>query len=313
MESLTTKEAVKKLKAGKVIVFPTETVYGLGADASNDSAVASVYEIKNRPTFNPLIIHYSSIDLAKKDAVFNENASKLAAAFWPGPLTLVLQKKISANISLLATAGLDTVAIRIPSHPLALELLDEFGGPIAAPSANPSGYVSPTSIEHVKKMFHQTPLPILDGGSCTVGLESTIIDLSDEVPILLRPGGITEEKITRLIGPLAQKAGSKQIKSPGQQLSHYAPKIPLRMKATYVRPKEAYLGFGKHEYDQGAHLLNLSPKGDLIEAAANLFAMLHELDDPIYDGIAVAPIPETGLGVAINDRLKRAAGERPIN
>jgi L-threonylcarbamoyladenylate synthase len=313
MESLSIKDATKKLRTGKVIVFPTETVYGLGADASNDSAVATVYEIKNRPTFNPLIIHYPSVELARKDAIFNASALSLAQAFWPGPLTLILPKKISANLSLLATAGLDTVAIRIPSHPLALELLNEFCGPIAAPSANPSGSVSPTSIEHVKKMFHQTQLPFLDGGPCTVGLESTIIDLSDEVPIILRPGGITAEKIIRLIGPLAQKADDRQIKSPGQQLSHYAPKIPLRTKATHVRPKEAYLGFGKHECPQGANLLNLSPKGDLTEAAANLFAMLHELDDPIYDGIAVAPIPETGLGIAINDRLKRAAGERPIN
>ena len=313
MESLTTIEAAKKLKAGNLIVFPTETVYGLGADASNDSAVAAIYEVKNRPTFNPLIIHYPSLELATHDAIFNENAYKLAQEFWPGPLTLVLPKKISANLSLLATAGLDTVAIRIPNHPMALELLNEFGSPIAAPSANPSGYVSPTSIEHVIKMFHHTQLPVLDGGLCTVGLESTIIDLSDEIPIILRPGGITVEKITRMIGPLAQKADDRPAKSPGQQLSHYAPKIPLRMKATHVRTKEAYLGFEKYECAGGAHLLNLSPKGDLTEAAANLFAMLHELDDPIYDGIAVAPIPQIGLGIAINDRLKRAAGERPLN
>ena len=311
MHNITLTEAVKRLQNGQVVTFPTETVYGLGADATNDQAVARVFELKNRPTFNPLIAHYADLASAKEGVVFNEVALVLAKAFWPGPLTLVLPRKISAGISLLASAGLDTIGVRVPSHPLALELLAKVGRPVAAPSANVSGSISPTTPAHVFKSFGEN-VPILDGGPCLVGVESTIVDVTGPVPVLLRPGGISVEQLTHLVGPLAQRAHSDVLTSPGQLSSHYAPGIPVRLKATYVRPKEAFLGFGKYEYANGAALLNLSPRGDVVEAAANLFAMLHELDKADYEGIAVAPIPEKGLGLAINDRLMRASGARPL-
>jgi L-threonylcarbamoyladenylate synthase len=311
MKTLTVSQAAEKIRKGEVVAFPTETVYGLGADATNDEAVARIFELKERPTFNPLIVHYADLASAQTGVEFNDMARALAEAFWPGPLTLVLPRKISAGISLLASAGLDTIGVRVPNHELALKLLTKAGCPVAAPSANRSGLISPTCPAHVFKSFGEA-VPILEGGSCLVGVESTIVDVTESVPVLLRPGGISVEQLTRLVGPLAQRAQSDEINAPGQMTSHYAPGIPVRLKATYVRPHEAFLGFGNCEYENGATLLNLSPRGDLVEAAANLFAMLHELDNSIYEGIAVAPIPEQGLGLAINDRLARASHERPL-
>lgn len=305
-------KACDLIMSGQVVAFPTETVYGLGADATNDSAVARIFELKNRPTFNPLIIHYASMEAAQSGVEFNEQALALAQAFWPGPLTLVLPRKLSANISLLASAGLDTIGVRVPAHEVALAFLEKVGKPIAAPSANRSGSISPTCIEHVKKSFADMDLAILDGNHCRIGLESTILDLSGEMPLLLRPGGITTEALQKHIGPMAQRADTLRPRSPGQSLSHYAPSIPVRLRATHVRPTEAFLGFGKCEHHGGTALLNLSLRGDLVEAAANLFAMLHELDTPQHEGIAIAAIPDHGLGLAINDRLQRAAGERPL-
>ena len=307
MTQISIKQACLAIGQGNVVVFPTETVYGLGADACNDEAVAQVFALKNRPTFNPLIVHVASLEAAQKIAIFNEQALKVAHMFWPGPLTLVLPKKLSAGISLLASAGLDTIGVRIPAHPVAQEFLQTVGCPIAAPSANPSGGLSPTSVKHIQGYFGDQLL-VLDGGPCHVGLESTIIDLSNEMPILLRPGGVTQEALSKELGPLAYRSHKGIPNSPGQLLNHYAPRIPLRMHATYVRAREAYLGFGKHELAGGTALLNLSSKGDLVEAAAHLFAYLHELDNSEYEGIAVAPIPEKGLGVAINDRLRRSMG-----
>ena len=311
MHILTVSQAGDKIRKGEVVAFPTETVYGLGADATNDTAVARIFELKERPTFNPLIVHYGDLHAAQTGVEFNDMALALAEAFWPGPLTLVLPRKISAGISLLASAGLDTIGVRVPNHPLALKLLAKVGCPVAAPSANRSGLISPTCAVHVFKSFG-AQVPILEGGSCEVGVESTIVDATESVPVLLRPGGISVEQLTRLVGPLAQRAPNSILNAPGQMTSHYAPGISVRLKATYVRPQEAFLGFGNCEYEGGLHRLNLSPRGDLVEAAANLFAMLHELDNPLYEGIAVAPIPEHGLGLAINDRLARASSERPL-
>ncbi len=311
MHNVTIAEAAKRLQKGEVIAFPTETVYGLGGDVTNDTAVARIYSLKDRPIFNPLIVHYADIKAAQVDVEFNDMALTLAKAFWPGPLTLVLPRKMSASLSLLASAGLDTIAVRVPQHPLALELLTKCAFPIAAPSANRSGSISPTMADHVFKSFGEA-VPIVDGGPCLVGVESTILEITNDAPVLLRPGGISVEQIARLVGPLAHRAQNDGINAPGQMSSHYSPGIPVRLMATHVRTQEAYLGFGNHDYENGAAMLNLSPRGDLVEAAANLFAMLHELDKEIYEGIAVAPIPDQGLGLAINDRLVRASGARPL-
>jgi len=313
--------AVKFLAEGKLVAFPTETVYGLGGNALSDAAVAAIYEAKGRPTFNPLIVHVASQAEAEKYVMFNETAKKLAAAFWPGPMTLVLLRRADCKLSLLVSAGLDTVAIRVPAHPLAQALLKETQLPIAAPSANKSGRISPTQASHVEELREKVAM-IFDGGACPVGIESTVVDVSESMPVILRPGSITREEIEKIIPPstLPPQAGGVQqksppftggikggnLKSPGMLERHYAPSKPLRLNATAIEPGEALLAFGKPF--AGAEIIeNLSAKGDLKEAAANLFRMLRALDASEAKAIAVMPIPEEGLGVAINDRLKRAA------
>jgi L-threonylcarbamoyladenylate synthase len=293
------------IQGGGLVAFSTETVYGLGADATNDDAIACIFEAKGRPRFNPLIIHFA--DAAQIDDVveFNDQAAKLAKTFWPGALTLVLKRKDNCPISLLASAGLDTLAVRVPNHPLANQFIREANTPIAAPSANRSGQISPTAAEHVLEGLGERVDAILDGGPCDVGIESTVVDLSSETPTLLRPGGIAREEIETVIGPLDVSNGSEEApRSPGMLSRHYAPSIPIRLNADALKNGEALLAFGP---DADPHHVNLSRSGDMKEAAANLFAMLRLLDKEKFTGIAVMNIPETGLGIAINDRLKRAA------
>lgn len=302
----TLKKAIMFLRKGELIGLPTETVYGLGGDATQDQAIARIFEVKNRPSFNPLIIHGHSLASFNKHVIWNEKAGALAKAFWPGPLTLVLPRSPSSSISLLASAGLDSLAVRIPKHPVALTILEAFGGVIAAPSANLSGKVSPTQSHHVEEDFPN--LFILEGNSTSVGLESTIIDLTGPSPELLRPGGISRENIEAVVGTLEQPSTS-YIKSPGRLKSHYAPLLPLRLNAHSPLETEAYLAFGPTSL-KGPHILNLSKNKNLQEAASNLFKMMRLLDKTFLKGIAVAPIPLTGLGLAINDRLERAAAPR---
>ncbi len=296
-------EAARLLREGRVVAFPTETVYGLGADATDDRAVAAVFAAKNRPRFNPLIVHVSGVEAAEAIAVFNERAAALARAFWPGPLTLVLPRRSGSGLSLLVSAGLDSIAVRAPDHSVARALLDAAGRPVAAPSANASGRVSPTTAAHVAESLGGRVAMILDGGPCRVGLESTVVDLTGDTPALLRPGGLPAEAIEAIIGPLAQP-GAGPARSPGMQSRHYAPRLPLRLNVVAPWPGQALLGFGPAAAQAP---LNLSASGNLEEAAANLFAMLRELDKGGSAGLAVSPIPETGLGRAINDRLRRAA------
>jgi len=303
--------AAALLQAGRLVAFPTETVYGLGGDATNDHAVTAIFAAKARPRFNPLIVHVRDLAEAETLAVFNSPARHAAARFWPGPLTLVLPRQPSARVSLLASAGLDTVAIRVPAHQVAQALLREAGRPVAAPSANRSGRVSPTEAAHVAEDLGDDVAMILDGGPTPVGLESTVLDLSGEAPALLRPGAVTFEALTELLGPIALP-GSGLPKSPGMLASHYAPRLPVRVAATDLRAGEALLAFGPNAPPGFAEVLWLSRSGDLAEAAANLFTMLRRLDRPSFSGIAVMPIPEHGLGRAINDRLRRAAAPRQI-
>ena len=301
--------AASAIQGGGLVAFPTETVYGLGADATNDTAVAKIFEAKSRPTFNPLIVHVKDSGQAALLVEFTPAAQKLAQKFWPGPLTMVLKRSASSPLSMLVSAGLDTVAVRVPNHPIAQALLEKSNVPLAAPSANKSGTVSSTAGMHVASQFRNGVEIIIDGGLCTVGIESTIIDLSGTDPIILRPGVITLEEIEIEIGPVAY-ATDGEIKAPGMMKSHYAPSIPLRINVTpNERTKgEAYLTFGPDAPRRAA--LNLSKAGDLREAAANLFTMIRALDQPGIRGIAVMPIPNTGLGHAINDRLMRAAAPR---
>jgi L-threonylcarbamoyladenylate synthase len=306
-------EAARTLREGGLVAFPTETVYGLGGDATNEQAVAAIFETKGRPTFNPLICHVVDAVAARTFVHWTDIAEKLAARFWPGPLTLVLPRAEGSPIALLATAGLDTVAIRVPSHPMAQALMRATGRPIAAPSANRSGEVSPTRPEHVAQSLGARAPTILDGGPCLVGVESTVLDLSTATPVLLRPGGAMREAIEAVIGPVALSdaipTGDVARKSPGQLHSHYAPSRPVRLEATSVSPDEGLLAFGG-TVPAGAMLtMNLSPSGNLGEAAANLFAMMRSLDRPGIGRIAVMPIPHFGLGLAINDRLRRAAAD----
>ena len=316
--------AAAVIRQGGLIAFPTETVYGLGADAANDRAVASIFEAKDRPRFNPLIVHFASPDEASDAAAFDARAHRLAGAFWPGALTLVLERRAFATpkrlrprrraasaISLLVSAGLETLAVRVPAHPVAQALLAAAKRPIAAPSANRAGEVSPTRADHVSASLAGSPRMILDGGRCPVGIESTVLDLTTPTPVILRPGGITRDEIEGVIGPtaLADAApgdGSEGVKSPGMLARHYAPDRPLRLDADEVGSTESLLAFGPLPFTGGAAEMNLSPSADLTEAAANLFAMLRALDRGDISAIAVMPIPETGLGVAINDRLRRA-------
>lgn len=300
--------AAHLLQQGDVVAFPTETVYGLGADATNDTAVARIFAVKQRPQFNPLIVHFRSADEVWTETRPTDTAMKLAAAFWPGPLTLVLDRAETSRLSPLVSAGLDSVAVRVPAHDGAQSLLQAAGRPVAAPSANRSGAISPTSADHVAaSLGNRVPL-ILDGGSCSVGLESTIVDVTGDTPALLRPGGVPVEALKDAVGRinLAGPTDTDAPKAPGQLLSHYAPNAGMRLKATDIRDGEVLLGFGA----VSNATLNLSPSGDLLEAAANLFAMLHALDSMHPQCIAVSPIPDTGLGMAINDRLRRAAAPR---
>ena len=301
--------AAAELRAGQLVAFPTETVYGLGADATDDRAVARIFEAKGRPRFNPLIVHVADVAAAEALVTFDRRAEELAEHFWPGPLTLVLRRRIDCRLSLLVGAGLDTVAVRVPGHPVALALVQAVGRPIAAPSANRSGAVSPTTPRHVLDDLQGRIALIIAGGRCPVGVESTIVDLTGADPVLLRPGGAPRSAIEARIGPLApadSDGGASAPKSPGRLASHYAPSVPVRLNAGMVHAGEALLTFGP-DLHKGETVLNLSEAGDPIEAAANLFAMLRALDRPGVAGIAVVPIPESGLGEAINDRLRRAA------
>jgi L-threonylcarbamoyladenylate synthase len=302
--------AARCLRQGGLVAFPTETVYGLGADAGNGEAVARLYAAKSRPAFNPLIAHVASREGAHRLAHFDSPADKLAAAFWPGPLTLVLPKLPDCGVADLALAGLDTVAVRVPAHPVAHALLAEFGGPIVAPSANRSGHVSPTSAAHVLADLRGRIDMVIDAGPCTVGVESTIVACVD-TPTLLRPGGVPRGEIERVLGraladaPIAEEAPL----APGMLASHYAPKARLRLDADAARAGEALLAFGAAPAAAGM-TLNLSSRGDLIEAAANLFSHLRALDASGAKAIAVMTVPHEGLGEAINDRLVRAAAPK---
>ena len=300
--------AAELLRAGRLVAFPTETVYGLGADATNELAVAAIFAAKARPRFNPLIIHVIDEAMARPLVVFDERAAMLAKHFWPGPLTLVLPRAPGCPVPLLASAGLDSLAVRVPAHPLPRALIRALGRPIAAPSANRSGRVSPTTAQHVLDELDGRIAAVLDGGPCRVGLESTVIDLTVPHAALLRPGGLEAEAIEAVIGPLDRAAdGHGAPRSPGLLASHYAPALPLRLGAKTVQPGEALLAFGKRAPRGAKEVRWLSRTGDLTEAAVNLFAALRALDRPDFTGIAVMPIPEHGLGLAINDRLRRAA------
>jgi L-threonylcarbamoyladenylate synthase len=308
-------EAAGCLKAGGLVAFPTETVYGLGADATQGPAIARIYEAKGRPAFNPLIAHVADIKAAQEIARFDATALRLAEAFWPGPLTLVLPKTPQCPVAELATAGLDTVAIRIPAHPLAQALLRAFGGAVVAPSANISGHVSPTTAAHVASDLSGRIDLILDGGPVAVGVESTILACFEQ-PMLLRPGGLPREDIERLLGRTLQRlpedsaSDDSQPLAPGMLASHYAPRTPVRLDATDVKADEVLLGFGPTEVNgarEARAVMNLSAGGDVAEAAANLFGYLRALDAQSARAIAVMPVPHHGLGEAINDRLRRAA------
>lgn len=307
-------KAALLLRAGDLVAFPTETVYGLGADATSDEAVARIFEAKGRPTFNPLIVHVPDAAAAADLVEFSETAHLLADAFWPGALSLVLPRKPNSPVSLLASAGLDTIAIRVPAQATAQAILAAAGLPVAAPSANASGRISPTRAEHVAESLGDAVTLIVDDGPCPVGVESTVVDCSGETPVILRPGGITAEQIEGVIGPVtvstkAVLGAADAPASPGMLESHYAPAARIRLNAVAVAADDSLLSFGQHGFSGFRDERNLSPSGDLVEAAANLFAMMRALD---RDGgtIAVMPIPDRGLGRAINDRLQRAAAPR---
>ena len=307
--------AVRVLAEGGLVAFPTETVYGLGADATNPAVVARIYQAKGRPAFNPLIAHVGDIAAARQIARFDAAATALAESFWPGPLTLVLPKTPNCAVADLATAGLETVAIRLPAHPVARDILRAFGGPVVAPSANISGHVSPTTAAHVQSDLTGRIDLIVDGGPVAVGVESTIVGCFDE-PMLLRPGGVPRAEIERVLGralrqaPTDAESDSGQPLAPGMLASHYAPRAKVRLNAQRLEPGEALLAFGLGAIsgiDAAAVVMNLSERGDLAEAAANLFGHLRALDGKGVGTIAVMPIPNDGLGEAINDRLRRAA------
>jgi L-threonylcarbamoyladenylate synthase len=310
--------AADLLRAGELVAFPTETVYGLGADAQNPRAVAAIFEAKGRPHFNPLICHYASADAAFAHVEASPLAQKLAAMFWPGPLTLVLPRRIACPVALLAGAGLETLAIRVPAHPVAQRLIAALGHPIAAPSANRSGSISPTTAAHVAAQLNGRIAAILDAGPSEVGVESTVLDLSGATPFLLRPGGISLESLEAAIGPIARgitptaAEAARTLRSPGLLVSHYAPNLPIRLNATTLAPDEALLAFGPPP--SAALIFQLSLSKDLTEAASRLFEALHWLDAnaPAHNlrRIAAMPIPNHGLGLAINDRLTRAAAPR---
>jgi L-threonylcarbamoyladenylate synthase len=298
------------IAAGKLVAFPTETVFGLGADATQGKAVAAIFAAKGRPAINPLIVHLPDVACAEEHAVFDTRAEELATRFWPGPLTLVLKRRLGSPISDLVTAGLDSIAIRVPAHPVARALLAAAGRPIAAPSANRSGRISSTTAIHVAEELGERVDLILASGKSQFGLESTIVDLTGPQAVLLRPGAVTVEEIEEAIGPITVGEGNPDRPSaPGQLRRHYAPATKLRLNAAMADPGEALLAFGPNPFaaKHAVKVLNLSDTGDLNEAAANLFSMLRTLDAGGYHSIAVMPIPASGLGIAINDRLARAA------
>ena len=303
--------AASALRDGELVAFATETVYGLGGNACDGQVVARIFEAKGRPSFNPLIVHLPTIEQAVKLGKFNADAMKLAETFWPGPLTIIVERADDCPVSGLASAGLTSLAIRVPGRESAREFLRLAGCPVAAPSANISGQISPTRAQHVVAGLGDRIWGVLDGGDCEVGLESTIVSCLGETPEILRPGGLSREQIEEGLGrPVEVRTGSTNDPiSPGQLASHYAPNAAVRLNAKDARPGEAYLAFGKREPEADI-VRNLSPTKNLHEAAANLFAMLHTLDMLGVDSIAVAPIPNEGLGVAINDRLARAAAPR---
>ena len=299
--------AAKALAKGEIVAFPTETVYGLGANALNAAAVAKVFAAKDRPRFNPLIVHVLGEEEAEAYAAVNDTARKLMRAFWPGPLSLVLPRKSGCAIADLVSAGLDTIALRAPSHPVARALLEAARLPIAAPSANRSGRVSPTTAAHVEAELGRLPAMILDGGPCTLGLESTVLGIDGDEVSLLRLGALPRQAIETLLGhKLAAREAGSHVTSPGQLATHYAPVTPLRLDAGKPRRGEAFLAFGPNAPSFAGPAINLSRRGDLVEAAANFFAALRTLDEAGAETIAVMPIPDRGLGEAINDRLKRA-------
>ncbi len=299
--------AVDALRDGELVGMPTETVYGLAADAANPDAVARVFAAKGRPSFNPLISHVANLDEASNEGVLDKRAMILASTFWPGPLTMVVPVADTARSSELARAGLSTIGLRVPEHPIARALLTAFGGPLSAPSANPSGKLSPTEAADVTRELGDSVTMVLDGGRCDAGIESTIVSVLPGEPVrLLRPGAVSRDTIEALVGPL-EEAEKNRISAPGQLSSHYAPRADIRLDASEARPGEVLLGFGAEAPDD---VVNLSPTGDTVEAAANLYRGLRELDASGADTIAVMPIPETGLGEAINDRLRRAAAPR---
>jgi L-threonylcarbamoyladenylate synthase len=305
----TIESAASALRRGDLVAFPTETVYGIGADATNGRAAAGIFEAKGRPRFNPLIVHVADVDAAARLGRLTPLGRRLAAAFWPGPLSLVMAKQPGCPVSELTTAGLDTVALRVPSHAMAQALLRAVALPIAAPSANRSGHLSPTTAAHVDAHLGSRVAMILDGGPTSVGLESTVVDVTGEEPVILRLGGVAREAIARVLGrAVAQSEGEPdKPSSPGMLARHYAPATPLRLDASEVRAGEALLAFGGDIPEHAGAMVNLSASGDLTEAAANLFSALRALDSSGAAAIAAMPIPEVGLGEAINDRLRRAA------
>ena len=309
-----TAEAARLILQGRLVALPTETVYGLAGDAANDAAVAAIFAAKDRPEFNPLIVHVPGGAAADRLGILDARAVGLIRRFWPGPLTLVTHRRPRAPLSLLVSAGLDTVALRAPAHPVAQALLRFCGRPLAAPSANRSGRVSPTSAAHVAESLGGAVDLILDAGPCRIGLESTVVDLTGPAARLLRPGAVTLEDLEAELGPVESPAevggADARPSSPGQLPSHYAPRLPLRLEATSVAADEALLAFGPTPPGGALVTLNLSPRGDLTEAAAHLFAHLHALDRSGARAIAAMPVPEHGLGRAINDRLRRAAAPR---
>lgn len=300
------------LKKGEVVSFPTETVYGLGADATNSDAIAKIFSAKNRPSFNPLIIHLPNTQMVEKYVELSQLTKDLSNIFWPGPFTMVLPLKKNSGISTLITAGLETVAIRVPSHPVAHTLLNEFNGPMAAPSANKSGQISPTTAQHVDQEFGDELELIIDGGPCDNGLESTIVKVVYDQLTILRPGNVTVEEIQEKIEVkiVTDTQPTDNPIAPGQLKSHYAPNANVRLNVINPEMNEAYLAFG--DTNQVENMLNLSPSGDLEEAASNLFSMMRSLDQLNLKTISVAPIPKSGVGVAINDRLERAAAPKDL-
>ncbi len=301
------RRAADALGRGSLVAFATETVYGLGADATDETAVARIFQAKGRPRFNPLISHVADAEAALALLETDPRVEALAARWWPGPLTLVLRRRADCPVAWLACAGLETIAVRVPAPAATRALLAEFGRPVAAPSANRSGRVSPTTAAHVLEAFADSVDLVLDGGPCTVGLESSVVDLCGPRPRLLRPGAVTREDLEALLGPIEVAAAGDAVAAPGMLASHYAPRARVRLDARAPEEGEVFLDFGATRADADA---DLSPDGDLLEAASRLFALLRELDRDGVAGIAVAPVPDRGLGTAIRDRLARAAAPR---